>query len=355
MYLLGFDKKRVGIFFEKSYKILRHKMNRKLVRNIINIICFCGLIWFALYLHENRVYKFNKTALIMDTFVEVRIETKSPVGETIISDVFDLMRDYEQKLDYYNPDSSISKVNGQKESEMFSELYEMLQIAAKLYDQTDKRYDLTIGELAELWKVEKVPSEQALQQALKTTGFDLLEYDETKIIKPEAVKLNLGSIAKGFIIDRAIEYVRKYQVKSAIINAGGDLRIIGYDETVSIGVQHPRAVDGELLARLEVGNVSLVTSGDYERFFEEDGVRYHHLLDAVTGFPARENVSVSVIAATATMADAYATAFFVMPADKALKLAEETAGIELFLVKMEKDKLITMSSSGMKKYIKEVF
>ena len=329
-------------------------MNKKNIYVIIKIFIFVGLIFLGLYLHENRVYHYQKSALIMDTLVDIQIGIKDDNGMKIISKTFDLMQEYDDLLDYHDEESELSILNSKTESKMFPELYEMLKIGKKLYNESAFRYDLSIGKLSDLWENENIPSKEEILSAKEFTGFDKIKFDSKTINKPEELKLNLGSIAKGFIIDKAIEYLIENGVESAIVNAGGDIRIFGYDNKIAVGVQHPRA-ENEIIAKLNVGNVALVTSGDYERYFIKDGIRYNHIIDATTGYPANENISVSVIAKNATLADAYATTFFVMPAKKALELANKTDDVDLYLVKMENDELKTFKSNGMEKYLTKEF
>ena len=329
-------------------------MSKKNIHNFAKIFIFICLIFSGLYLQGNRVYHYQKSALIMDTFVDIQIDVKDKNGMEIISKAFDLMQGYDDLLDYHDEESKLSILNNKSECEMFLELYEMLIIGKKLYYETASRYDLSIGKLSDLWENENIPSKEDILLAKEFTGFDKIKFDSKVIDKPENLKINLGSIAKGFIIDKTIEYLIENRVQSAIMNAGGDIRIFGYNKKIAVGVQHPRKED-EIIAKLEVGNVALVTSGDYERFFIKDGIRYHHIIAATTGYPANENISVTVIAKNATEADAYATAFFVMPSKEALEFANKIDGVELYLIKNENNKLKTFKSAGMEKYLIKEF
>ena len=146
--------------------------------------------------------------------------------------------------------------------------------------------------------------------------------------------LDLGAIAKGWAIDRATEKIMSHGIRNAIIDAGGDLRIIGGRPGKGfwrIGVQHPRE-PGSLLATFDLRDTAIVTSGDYERFFIADGVRYHHILDPATGQPARDCQSVTVLAATAAEADACATAAFVLGPEKGLAFLRSRPGVRGFIV-----------------------
>jgi thiamine biosynthesis lipoprotein len=150
----------------------------------------------------------------------------------------------------------------------------------------------------------------------------------------EGMGIDLGAIAKGWAVDRAMQVLTARGIDNAIIDAGGDLRIVGSRPGKGfwrIGVQHPRE-QGELLLSLDLTDTAIVTSGDYERFFMEGGVRYHHILDPATGMPATGCRSVTVLAPTAAEADAAATAAFVLGAERGIAFLRSRPGVRGMIV-----------------------
>jgi thiamine biosynthesis lipoprotein len=145
--------------------------------------------------------------------------------------------------------------------------------------------------------------------------------------------VDLGAIAKGYAIDRALAVLRSFGITSAAINAGGDIGLLGskQDRPWRIGVQHPRQ-PGEVLVTIEARDRAVVTSGDYERFFERDGRRYHHLFDPHSGYPADRCQSVTVLAPNAMLADALATALFVLGPEAGLALLHDYPGVDALIV-----------------------
>jgi len=146
--------------------------------------------------------------------------------------------------------------------------------------------------------------------------------------------VDLGPIAKGWAVDRSMEKLTALGIRNAIIDAGGDLRVIGARPGKNfwhIGVQHPRD-SGALSFTFELRDTAIATSGDYERFFVADGVRYHHILDPATGQPARGCQSVTVLAATTAEADACATAAFVLGPSKGLSFLRARPGVRGVIV-----------------------
>lgn len=199
-------------------------------------------------------------------------------------------------------------------------------------------FDMGLGRLKTLWGIEsdhpRVPSAAAIRQALIGTGPGDLQVRGARILKKSpATALDLGGIAKGYAIDRAVAILRRAGIKHASVNAGGDIRLIGDHEgrPWRIGIQHPRDPK-RLLATLSLKETAVVTSGDYERFFIKNGVRYHHLFDPRTGRPARLSQSATVVAPTATLADALSTAAFVLGARKGIALLERFPGVEGMIV-----------------------
>ena len=191
---------------------------------------------------------------------------------------------------------------------------------------TDNLFNPAIGKLIALWGYHQdepptgpPPSKEAIEQLLAQHPLmSDIEFDGLRIrSRNPAVQLDFGAMAKGFAIDRVIDYLRRQGIHNAIINAGGDLKVIGDhgDRPWRIGIRHPRK-QGEVLAALDVNDgESVFTSGDYERFYIYQGRRYHHIIDPRTGYPADQTTSVTVILDDAASADAAATALFVAGPD----------------------------------------
>ena len=159
---------------------------------------------------------------------------------------------------------------------------------------------------------------------------------DNTVALPAGMKIGLGGIAKGYGVDRAMKILMDHGIQNAIVNAGGDMKILGkeFDEPWKIGIKHPRR-KGKALAIVRLTNTCLVTSGDYERFFELNEKRYHHIIDPRTGYPARGCMSASVVAPNAEYADALATSLCVLGPAKGLKLIELLPKGEAVLVGMD--------------------
>ncbi|PID27987.1 MAG: hypothetical protein CSB55_06495 [Candidatus Cloacimonadota bacterium] len=323
-------------------------MNKKEIFSVIVLIFAIG---FSFYRYQNKSYKFFSNKMLMDTVVTLSFEMKNPHVNEVADSVFQLMEDYENKLSAYREKSYIYIIN-HAETDSFAsdkDVCKILTKAKKLYEMTEKRYDVTVGELTDIWDFEKenVPTEEEIKTALKTVGFDKLIFNENFLKKPAGTKINLGSAAKGFILDRVADYLGKRKVLSGYVNAGGDIRFFGNNQEQTIGIRHPRKSD-EIIATVTVKSGATVTSGDYERFFIKDGKRYHHIIDPLTGYPSENSVSVTVLADTAEKADIFSTALFLLKPQEAIDLAEKSGNIEAVVYYETNNKITALKTSGMK-------
>jgi len=197
------------------------------------------------------------------------------------------------------------------------EVLELYQTAKKVYLDSGGAFDITVGVLTDLWgfssQTYRVPKPSELRQALMMVGLEKITERQGELIIPAGVKLDWGGIAKGWGVDKAFSALQKQGIKSGFINAGGDLRCWGQNperRAWRIGLKHPRQPG--FLGVLELADTAVATSGDYQRYFEVDGVRYHHIFNPKTGFPAQGKQSVTVIGPEAAICDALATAIFVL-------------------------------------------
>ena len=227
----------------------------------------------------------------------------------------------------------------------------LLQTANRLSAQSGGLFNPTIGKLVNLWGFHadeiialEPPEPAAIRELLALTpsaGDVRLDNGEFVSDNP-AVQYDLGAFAKGYAIDRGIELLQSQGIAHAIINAGGDLRAIGKhgDRPWRIGIRHPRQAG--VLASVELSeNESIFTSGDYERYFEASGHRYHHIIDPRTGYPATDTVSVTVMHRDAATADAAATALFVAGPDGWIEVARRM-GIR-FVMLIDADGIVHMN------------
>lgn len=294
-----------------------------------------------------------RTALIMGTLVEIKaVGSDEKSIEDAISDAFNAMRSEEARFSTRIASSQISAINRAGAAiEVEPEVLAVLQLGLRISRQSEGAFHMGLGGLIKLWDLEsvapRVPAPAEIQEVLPATPGDVVAIAGLRVARPDpSVQLDLGGIAKGYAVDRALAVLRAAGLASASVNAGGDIGLLGGHgvRDWKLGIQHPRQ-SGELLATLELRDRAIVTSGDYERFFMADGVRYHHIFDPRTGLPARTCQSVSVVAGTAAEADALATAVFVLGPAEGLALLEKLPDVEGLIVGAAGERAVT---SGLK-------
>ncbi len=258
-----------------------------------------------------------------------------------ISAVMTEMRRIDDAMSPYKPESELSLVNreaAQHPVPISAELFGLLQRSLHFSELTHGAFDITFASVGFLYdyRAGVRPDDQARAQAVKFINFRNVLLDEkTKSVSfaKSGTKIDLGGIAKGYAVDRCIDIVRARGVTSALITAGGDSRVIGerWGRPWQIGIRDPRNREG-LVAMLPLENVAVSTSGDYERYFEEGNVRYHHIIDPTTGDSARELRSVTIIGPEATTTDALSTSVFVLGVKKGLELINRLPDVDAILV-----------------------
>ena len=284
-------------------------------------------------------------------------------GFTQINKVDDLMSDYKS-------DSEISSVNrdGFKKAVQLSQsTYEVLQKSIEFSELTDGAFDVTVGPLVELFRKAKrkqvLPGPDEIADAKSKVGFEKLKLDDrnrTVQFTVEGMQLDVGGIAKGYAVDKAVETMQTHGAIGGMVDLGGDIRCFGAplkgrDHWV-IGLQNPNMVKDsagrEVLLKLKIANGAIATSGDYQQFIIIEGKRRSHIIDRKTGTSTEGLSSVTIIADNATNADALATAVSVMGYEKGLELIENIPGTEAILITSQPEfKLI--KTSGAEKYIKK--
>jgi thiamine biosynthesis lipoprotein len=301
---------------------------------------------------------FSYQQLLMDTDVSLQLYSgSSREAEEVKEDLFKEMSRLELLLSCTESSSEVTIINraaGEGPVQVGPETAEVIEKAIHYARLSEGAFDPTIGPLLDIWgfrgEANRVPEPVEIEAAAALVDYSLMENDYAagKVFLPSSgMALDLGGIAKGYIVDRGLELLARSGIGHALLNAGGDIGILGPKPDGSpwrIGVKHPRR-DDELIAVISwLKKGAVVTSGDYERFFEEDGERYHHILDPRTGYPARNLLSATVVAPTAIEADALSTALFVMGPQRGLELVESLPGVEAILVTPQLELLI---SSGL--------
>lgn len=296
----------------------------------------------------------KQARILMDTYCAIQAQGS---GNTlkIIGKALDRIEEIDKKFNSLNPVSPLFGFNEENSPVTDREICQLIRTALKISEKSGGAFDITVEPLVRLWgfynKTPSVPGKGRIIECLKKTGYGHLAIKEGRLEKlNKSVRVDLGAIAKGYAVGEALKILKNAGIKSALIDLGGDIYALGKLEGKpwKVGIRNP---DGKgILGMVEVSDLSLSTSGSYERFFEKDGIRYHHIFDPKTGYPARGLKSVTVICPDPVLADALSTTIFVLGREKGLEFAKKAGKAEAMVVT---DKGEISFSSGFKKLFKK--
>lgn len=263
---------------------------------------------------------------------------------------------YQKKIE----SSDIYKINsnaGKEKVELLSETTAVLTESLKYYEMSNGYFDITIGPLIDLWKIgteeAALPSDEAIKSALELIDITKFDYCcNTALLVDPLMTIDTGGIAKGYIADRIAEVLKNDGCSGALINLGGNVLTVGEKPNGSkwrIGIQDPFKSTGNYLEIVNVNEMSVVTSGPYERNFVENGVRYHHILDPFTGYPVVNNIAgVTIISEKSIDGDGLSTSVFAMGIEDGIALIEKTDNTECYIIL---DDGTILMSSGFADYL----
>jgi len=300
---------------------------------------------------------YKETQFLMDTIIE--ITAYGPGAEDGVKAAFVEFQRLHTLTNNFDENSQLSKINqmaGKGKVTVDPDLVYIITFSQQVSDKLGNSFDITIGPLTKLWgighKGEYVPSQIEIDNVLPLVNYHLVEVDTTgnTVYLPKmGMMLDLGGIAKGYATDKAIEVLKAKGITSALINAGGDVRVIGNKpdgKPWRIGVQDPRQSDG-ISAKLALTQWdTMETSGDYQRFIMKDGIRYSHILDPRTGWQPREVASVTMVTNSSTYGDILSKPIFVLGVERGLQLLQQFPGTEAIIVTMDGKVIVTPGLEG---------
>ncbi|GHT86330.1 FAD:protein FMN transferase [Spirochaetia bacterium] len=259
----------------------------------------------------------------------------------VYRDIFRRFREIEDRMSVGLEQTDVARINanaGIGPVTVHEDVFEVIERAVYYAEISEGAFDPTVGPLVSLWGIggdnERVPSREEIDAVLPLVGWRNIDLEKehcTVYLKRSGMALDLGAIAKGFAADEAAEIVKKAGIKRAIIDLGGNILIYGEKKDKSpwrVGIQNPFDSRGAYVGIVQVGEKTVVSSGVYERFFEAEGVRYHHILSPFEGGPAQSGLlSVSIVTDRSMDADALSTAVFVLGYERGRALIESLEGV----------------------------
>lgn len=300
------------------------------------------------------------------TYTVVAVEPQGGLNKNDLQTAIDAaLQDVDRKMSNWNPSSEISRINALKANTPFSlstDMLALLQAAQAVHETSDKQFDLTLGPLIDLWgfgaqkPIGRVPDASGVTAAMQTVGqSDALTLDGTTLKKShDGTQMYLSAIGKGFGVDRLGDTIRSFGVTDFMVEIGGDIIASGKNAEGmpwQIAIETPDALQRSFLKVLGVSDRGMATSGDYRNYFEQDGTRYSHILNATTGRPVTHaTASVTVLTENAMLADAWATALLVVGRERGMEIAERQNLAALFI-----DREVTSGKMRFKTYATDQF
>jgi thiamine biosynthesis lipoprotein len=289
----------------------------------------------------------DETRVVMGSSLRIAVATtRRTEASAAIGDAFAEMERLEALLTVWRETSDISRLNAAagtgRPVEVAEDTVRLLGIAQEAGRATGGKFDVTFGALSDVWRFDhdqdnSVPSAEAIAARLPFIDYTRLHVDSQRreaSVDTAGVRVHLGGIGKGYAVDRVAALLRARGFNDFLIQGGGDLYASGRNGARAwrVGIQDPRGTPDESFATIEVENETVSTSGDYERYFEHDGVRYHHLLDPDTGWPATGVRSVTVVAPHAVDADWLSTGVFILGPERGMALVDTRPDVGAVIV-----------------------
>ena len=321
---------------------------KKIISIVLTVLVFISAVsLFIVYdkRHERFDYR-EKSSIAMGTIVTQKVygdfAAKHMEKTKAVIDGLDDM------ISWREDGSEIAKLNSGKTVQL-AYLADVIRQCNEISSLSGGVFDITVGGISQLWNIgeenQRIPSDEEIAEEMKNVGYGKIKTSADKIALSEGTKIDLGAVGKGMACDMLKVYLDASDLKGAIISVGGSILAWGdYNKAGDkwqIAVAHPR-LEGEYLGVLSIDEGFVSTSGDYERYFEENGKRYHHIIDATKGYPAETDlVSVTIVCDSGLLSDALSTACFILGEEKSTELLERYDASAIFV-----DKDINISVVG---------
>lgn len=280
-------------------------------------------------INRNNTEKYTKTGFYLDTVVSVTVYSETDAA--YLDECLSLCGEYEKIFSRTDPESELFRLNSKGSAELSPALSELLQTALRYCEISGGRFDITMGAVSDMYAFSSaspyLPPDEEISDKLEHTGYEKISMDGNRatLEDGEAI-IDLGAIAKGYIADALADFLRSKGVESAIIDLGGNILCLGSKPDGSnfkIGIQYPYRDSNKVIDTISLSDMSVVTSGVYQRWFEQDGKTYHHILDPKTGRSLDNGlISVSIISAKSTDCDALSTTAFAMGLEDGMALID---------------------------------
>ena len=316
-------------------------MNMKNKKKMLIILLVVILVALVLLLVDKSIYKeYSRNYFYMDTYISIKIDSIKSREEidNIFNDIDYLYSSYHKSSDRYNEYDNIINVyylneilDNNEEIVIDSRLADIIEVGMNYYDKTNGLFNIASGNLTSVWnnfiyECDGIPSSDDIDVNINIKDIKL---DGNNYVKHNNIKLDLGGISKGYVTELVSDYLESNGINSYIINAGGNIKVgKSYDkEFYVVGITDPSNTSS-IFTKVNINNLSAVTSGNYQRYCDIDGTRYSHIINPISGTPSNYVKSVTVITESSLLGDIYSTYLYLIPVDEGLKLVNNTSDIE---------------------------
>lgn len=309
---------------------------------VVMAVIITGLVFGKIY-DGSRPYE--KIGYALDTQIRI-VAYDGQKSKQAVENAYNEILRLDKLLSNFNETSETFTLNKNGKMNVSPELLEVIKTGISVSLKTEGKYDLTVLPLAEIWNYKKavVPKPEEINAAQKKVNYKNVEINENVVTLKDGAQIDVSSVAKGYIADYIIDYLINHSVKTALVDAGGNIKVVGSinKNGFKIGIKDPFSKEGATYGQIDVVNKSVVTSGIYERNFTYNNKTYHHIIDIQKGYPAESDVvCATVISENSAIADAYATAIVVVGAEEGLKLIESVDEAECIIVNNKKEVILS--------------
>ena len=313
---------------------------KKIISIVLTALLLVGAVGLFIF-YEDRHERFShseKSSIAMGTIVSQKVY--GDLAAKDIEKIKAVIDGLDDMISWREESSEVAKLNS-GESVKIEYLADVIRQCSEVSALSGGVFDITVGGISQLWNIgeenERIPSDKEIKAELENVGYGKIKLSSDEVKLSQGVKIDLGAVGKGMACDMIKAYLDRSDMKGAIISVGGSILAWGdYNKAGDkwqVAVAHPRN-EGEYLGILSIDEGFVSTSGDYERYFEKDGKRYHHIIDATSGYPAETDlISVTVVCDSGIMSDALSTACFIVGQEKATEILEEYGASAIFVDK----------------------
>lgn len=311
-----------------------------------------------LFFKEKSPKPVERTSYVLGTIVHFKVYGNK--AENAISEAIDKLNEIDDKMSAFKENSEVCMINeeaGVAPVAVSQETYKLIKKALTYSEILHGSFDITVRPLVNLWGIgtenANVPDKEDIQKTLKLVNYKDIMFDDefsSIMLRREKQAVDLGGIAKGYAADCVRDIFKKNKIKNAVIDLGGNILVLGKKENKDlwkVGIQDPEKGRGKYVGTLSIRDKSVVTSGNYEKYFEKDGVKYHHIIDTKTGYPSQSKIiSATIISDNSIDGDGLSTGVYILGVDKAIKIIEHMKGVDTILITQDRK---VYTTSGVRK------